>query len=171
MALKRTGIEDVLATLGLERSKTPRRRISPRDLRRVLRLLPTRHRCLIRLLYYRGASQTELAGALGISRPALRRMLRQAVSRATDPRTIAILGCWRRLTPYERRLAYLHRILGVSLARIAALGLVAIPAGRSESEWARARYLRHTMRTIQRRADRHARRVGVQAPPSPSSAG
>ncbi len=85
--------------------------------------------------------------------------------------TLAILGCWRRLTPYERRLAYLHRILGMSLARIAALDLVAVPAGRSDSEWARVRYLRHTMRTIERRADRHARRQGDQAPPSPSSAG
>jgi hypothetical protein len=85
--------------------------------------------------------------------------------------TIAIVGCWRRLTPYQRRLAYLHRILGMSLARIAALGFVPIPAGRSESQWARVRYLRGTMRTIERRADRHARRMGAQAPPPPSSAG
>ena len=136
--------------------------LTGRDLRRAIRLLPLRQRSILRILYLRGASQGELAGALGISRQALRRMLRQALRRATDPTSLALVACWRRLTPYERRLACLNRFLGLALPKIARLNLVAVPADRGRTPWGRRRYLEHTMRTIVRKALRHARRAARQ---------
>jgi len=126
---------------------------------REIRFLPLRERSLLRLLYYRGATQGELAGALGISRGAVRRMLRRAILRATDPQNLAILQSWHRLTDDERRLARLHRFMGISLNKIARQRLIAIPSqnGRSD-DLASFGQLRGMMRAIQRKAQRHDRR-------------
>ncbi|MBE3070288.1 MAG: hypothetical protein IMZ66_08635 [Planctomycetes bacterium] len=164
-----------IAEKRLWRGKPLAEGLTGRDLRRAIRLLPLRQRSILRILYLRGASQGELAGALGISRQALRRMLRQALRRATDPTNLALVACWRRLTPYERRLAYLNRFLGLALPKIARLSLVAMPADRGRTPWGRRRYLEHTMRTIVRKALRHARRAAGQdsagAAPAGSSPG
>jgi DNA-binding CsgD family transcriptional regulator len=101
----------------------------PQAMRRAdLRLLPPKQRAVLRLLYLRGASQAELAAALGISRGALRRLVRRAISRATDPDNLAALRSWRRLTADEQRLVHLHGFFGISLREIARKGLVGGPA-------------------------------------------
>jgi DNA-directed RNA polymerase specialized sigma24 family protein len=126
--------------------------LGDRAIWRVLQTLPLRDRCLLRLLYRRGATQSELAGALGISRYALRRILRRVVARARDPLQNAIVTQWDRLTPWEQRLAYLHRILGLSLREIARHGLVESPTrdGRSGGA-ACVNTLRARMRRIEAR--------------------
>jgi len=102
----------------------------------------------LRLLYHRGASQGELAGAMGISRMDLRRIVRRAMARATDPMQIALLAAWRRLTPEEQRLAYLHRFLGLSLREIARHALVEGPQGDGPAS---PTTLRRMMRRIMRK--------------------
>ena len=126
------------------------------------RFLPLKERSLLRLLYCRGATQGELAGALGVSRGAVRRMLRRALLRATDPENLAILRCWRWLADEERRLARLHRFLGISLSEIARNRLIA-PAGFNGSPPDPASFgqLRGMMRNIQRKARRHDRRTST----------
>jgi len=127
--------------------------------RAAMESLSVRERNLLRLVYRRGASHGEVAGVLGVSRRAVRRMVRQALARATDPMHLALLRSWRRLTPSEQRLAYLHRILGLSLREIARLGLVDGPAedGRSEGP-ACLNTLRAWMRRIERGLWRAERR-------------
>jgi len=132
--------------------KQPADHLGDRAIWRVLQALPLRERCLLRLLYRRGATQSEVAGALGISRYALRRILRRVVARARDPLQNAIVTQWDRLTPGEQRLAYLHRILGLSLREIARHGLVESPVrdGRSDGA-ACVNTLRARMRRIEAR--------------------
>jgi hypothetical protein len=64
---------------------------------------------------------------MGISRQDLRGIVRRAMARATDPMQVALLAAWRRLTPDQRRLAYLHRFLGLSLREIARHELIEGP--------------------------------------------
>jgi len=116
--------DDFLNLLGLADTKMPGPHLIPRDIRRAWHLLPQRDRLVLALLHRRGASLRELAGLLGVSRATVSRMARRAVRRATDPENLAILASWRLLKPEEQRLAYLHRFLGMSLRRIAQLGLV-----------------------------------------------
>ena len=119
-----------------------------RVIERAFRALPLRERSVLRLLYHRGASQGELAGAMGISRMDLRRIVRRAMARATDPMQIALLAAWRRLSPEEQRLAYLHRFLGLSLREIARHALVEGPRGDGPAS---PTTLRRMMRRIMRK--------------------
>lgn len=91
---------------------------------RAFRMLPLRERSLLKLVYERGATHAELAGALGMSKGSLRRTLSHAIERATDPLHIQIVACWNQLLPREQRLVYLHRVLGIPLRQIARDGLV-----------------------------------------------
>ncbi len=131
MPPRRRTTADFVNLLGLLDGKTRRHRLIRRDLGRAWRLLPQRDRSLLTLLRRRGASLREVAGLLGVSSITVRRMAGRAVRRATDPENLAILASWQRLRPEERRLVYLHRFLGMSLRRIARLGLVATSASGS----------------------------------------
>lgn len=128
----------------------------------------------MRLLYHRGASQREVAGALGISRAALRRRVRRAKDKAADPVLVGLALVWRRLSPAERRLAYLHHVLDVSLAEIARRGLgdpAAIGNGSAKPGKMR---LRSRLRRIERKAKLAAgerRNHEVRNAQGPSSAG
>lgn len=126
---------------------------------RDLYLLPPRERSLLRLAYYRGATRGELAGALGVSRSTLDRMLRRAHRRATDPENLALARCWRRLTDQEQRLVRLNRFWGMPLRQIARDGLIAMAAadGRPGAP-ATLGELRGMMRATQRKARRNERR-------------
>lgn len=153
---------ELLDLLGLPASKPGAPSFLRRHLRAALRLLPRRERYLLRLLHVRGATQAELAGALGIDRNALRRILRRAQRRATDPLNLAILGVWHRLTPAEQRLAYLHRFLGMSLRRIAALGLVPASGGVDRPPRpAGFKGLRGILRRVRRKIRRWGRAPGA----------
>jgi len=125
---------------------------------RGLNLLTLKDRSLLKLLYYRGATQGELAGALGISRCTLRRMLRTARARATNPQNLAILLCWRRLTDEERHLVRLNCFMGVSLRRVAHDRLITMPAEPPACGGlygaATFSQLRRMMRAVQRKARR-----------------
>ena len=138
----------------LEPSEQQGSRLLRQALEGVVRTLPLRERSLLRLLYLRGASQRELAGALGISRAALRRLLRRAVERATDPMQLALVRSWRRLAPQERRLAYLHRVLGLSLREIARRGLADGSDAGTARDRSSASTLRRRMRQIERTVQR-----------------
>ena len=102
-------------------------------------------------------------------------MARRAVRRATDPENLAILASWRLLKPEEQHLAYLHRFLGMSLRRIAQLGLVgSAPSQETGGAGATAKTLRAMLRRIRRKAGRwgQAKRLQERAdvsPPSPDS--
>ena len=125
--------------------------------------MPLRERSLLRLLYYRGASHRELAGALGISRPALRRMLNRILARATDPLLAATVSAWDRLAPAERRLAYLHRVLGLALRDIARQGLVpGREIGGRPAGAARLTTMRRQMRAIDRKVTREGAHLLVR---------
>ena len=126
---------------------------------RDLCLLPPRERNLLRLAYYRGATRGELAGALGVSRSTLDRMLRRARRRITDPENLAFVRCWRRLTDQEQRLVRLNRFWGMPFRQIARDGLIAMAThdGRPGAP-ASHRELRSMMRTTQRKARRNERR-------------
>jgi len=82
-------------------------------------------------------------------------MLRRLLSVASDPRRLALVNAWRRLSPEEQRLAYLHLILEMPLSEISRMGLmrrmgaddVLAPA---VSRGLLARQLRQIMRKVQR---------------------
>lgn len=117
--------------------------------------LPLRDRCILRLFLNKGASHSELAGILGTSRRRVGDMLRRLLSVASDPRRLALVNAWRRLSPEEQRLAYLHLILEMPLSEISRMGLmrrmgaddVLAPA---VSRGLLARQLRQIMRKVQR---------------------
>jgi len=123
--------------------------------------LPVQERSLLALVYRRGATQREIAGALGISRTALRVMLRRAERKARDPTQAALVRTWCRLTARERRLAYLHLVLGLSLGEIARRRLAAGSGdGRKtsgESKNTLARRVREILRKIGRAEARRSR--------------
>ena len=102
----------------------PKKQGTDYAVRRAFRALPLRQRCLLRLIYHRGASLAELAGALGMSRSSLKWTLNQALGQAADPLHRGMVDCWDRLTGREQRLLYLHRILGLSLRKIVREGLM-----------------------------------------------
>jgi DNA-binding transcriptional regulator LsrR (DeoR family) len=114
------------------------------------------------LLHHRGATQSEVAGALGISRAALRRIIQRAVALARDPLQIGIVAIWDRLSPEDQRLAYLHRILGLSLREIARHGLVESPVRDGRSGGAACV---NTLRSRMRRIEARVRATSV--PPQP----
>ena len=122
---------------------------------RSFQMLPLRERSLLKLVYQRGATHAELAGALGMSRGSLRRTLSQAVERATNPLHLEILACWTQLTPREQRLVYLHRVLGISLREIIREGLVRNehPDGRTAAVPCMTT-LRKEMRNLERKVRR-----------------
>jgi hypothetical protein len=117
--------------------------------------LPLRDRCILRLFLNKGASHSELAGILGTSRRRVGDILRRLLSVASDPRRLALVNAWRRLSPEEQRLAYLHLILEMPLNEISRMGLmrrmgadgVLAPA---VSRGALAQQLRQIMRKVQR---------------------
>jgi DNA-binding CsgD family transcriptional regulator len=136
--------------------------------------LPVRERSLLRLVHLRGATQRELAGALGISRTALRVMLRRAERKARDPTQAALVRTWRRLTAWEQRLAYLQMVLGLSLREIARRRLAVGPAGGRGMSGESETTLRRRAREIQRKIRRaEARRAGGdrEADHAPSGTG
>ena len=137
-------------------------RLLGRSIWRTFRALPLRDRSILRLLYYRGASQGELAGALGISRESLRRTVHRILARASDPMTLALIAAWTDLDPAEQRLAYLHRILGVSLREIVRYGLVPGPEGDGRSNGTACM---NTLRKKLRAIDRKIRRRLATQPP------
>ncbi|HUU91245.1 MAG TPA: sigma factor-like helix-turn-helix DNA-binding protein [Phycisphaerae bacterium] len=172
MAPRKRATDDSQKLFGLANSKTRGREIRPRYLRKAWWLLPQRERVVLALLHRRGASLRELAGLLGVSRATVRRMARRAVRRATDPQNLAILASWRVLKPEEQRLAYLHRFLGMSLRRIAQLGLVG--ASPSTGGGATPKTLRAMLRRIRRKARRWGEAKRLQegadvSPPPPDS--
>lgn len=91
---------------------------------RILRALPLRERSLLSLIYRRGASPGEIAGLLGVRPRAVRTMQQQALRRATDPLLAAVLAIWRSLSAEDRRLAYLHHMVGLPVREIARSGLL-----------------------------------------------
>jgi DNA-directed RNA polymerase specialized sigma24 family protein len=117
--------------------------------------LPLRDRCILRLFLNKGASHSELAGILGTSRRRVGDILRRLLSVASDPRRLSLVNAWRRLSPEEQRLAYLHLILEMPLSEISRMGLMrrkeadgtAVPA---ISRGLLARQLRQIMRKVQR---------------------
>jgi DNA-directed RNA polymerase specialized sigma24 family protein len=122
--------------------------------RRTFRTLPHRERCIINLIYNRGATVAEVAGLLGISRTGLTRILTRGISRVTNPFYQALANNWDRLTPRHRRLLYLHRVLDISLATIARDGLMtpvdgAGPTAPPDTLWTLRRELREAMRQIE----------------------
>lgn len=157
MTPRRRAKDDVLSLLGLSRNKPPLPSITRREIRKAWRMLPPKDRALLALLYGRGASVRELAGLLGLAPVTVRRMARRAVRRATDPQHLAILAAWQRLRPEERQLACLHCFLGVSVERIAALGLVRV--GSATGRTAGPAHVK-ALRTMLRRIRRKARRWG-----------
>ncbi|MBL7140527.1 MAG: sigma-70 family RNA polymerase sigma factor [Planctomycetes bacterium] len=161
-----------MCLLGLSESKLRCLGLLPRDLRRLLRLLPPRERYLLRLFYVRGASQRELAGLLGVDPRTVRRTLARARERALDPLNLAIVAAWRTLDADERRLACLHRLMGLPLGRIARMGLVPASArGGPPGKAADVADLRALFRRIRRKARRAERRRARQASREPSPAG
>jgi len=120
-----------------------------RVIRRAFRALPLRERCVLRLVYDLGASQRQLAGAMGVSHRDVRRMVHRARARATDPVQAALVAAWRRLTPQQRRLAYLHRFLNLSLRQIARHGMARNCRGEVITTLST---LRREMRRIMRKA-------------------
>jgi len=140
-----------------------------RELRLAMRLLSLKERSLLRLLYYRGASFSELAGVLGVSNTVLRRILRRAIERASNPENLALLRCWRRLTDDERRLVHLHRVLGMSINDIARQNLVPVRvAGGEPTVGTRAAYLRLMVRSIRRKIRRSKRGLETAAWAAPA---
>lgn len=124
-----------------------------RGLERLLEGLTLRERSVLRLFHLRGASQRELAGALGMSRAGIRRLLRRAERRAASGNQAALFREWGHLTDEEQRLAYLHRVLGLSLREIARRGLVVMEC-RGDVRPPSASTLRRRMRAIERKVVR-----------------
>ena len=137
---------------------------------RTFRLLPLKDRCLLRLALNRGATTAELAGLLGTNWISVRRRLERLVKWLGHPAQQQMLAAWPRLDQGQRRLLYLHRVLGLPLREIARQGLMKgqddkRPAAASASS------LRRMTRHIDRRihalapADPLHARAG---PPSPA---
>jgi len=169
----RRATDDSLNLLGLADAKTRGPHLIARDIRRAWHLLPQKDRLVLALLHRRGARVRGRAGLLGVRRATGRRVARRAVGRATDPENLAIVASWRLLKPEEQHLAYLHRFLGMSLRRIAQLGLVGASASTGGAG-ATAKTLRAMLRRIRRKARRwgQAKRLQERAdvsPPSPDS--
>ena len=136
--------------------------------------LPVQERSLLALVYRRGATQREIAGALGISRTALRVMLRRAERKARDPTQAALVRTWRRLTARERRLAYLHLVLGLSLGEISRRRLAPGSGDGRKTSGESKNTLGRRVRQIERKIRRaEARRGGCEERPAqgPSGAG
>jgi hypothetical protein len=79
------------------------------------------------LFLNRGATYGELAGVLGMTRREAGRVLRRLLLAAADPKRLALVSIWPRLTPDEQRLAYLNLILEIPLQEISHLGLIETP--------------------------------------------
>jgi DNA-binding CsgD family transcriptional regulator len=125
-----------------------------------IRTLPARERALLRLYIDRAASTREMAAALGISRSTVRRWIRRARDRATDPVRMALLKHWQKLSPQDLRLAFYHLVRGLSLRRIARDGLVGEPGVRHRG--ASAASLSRRMRRIRRKIERAEARAGTR---------
>ena len=156
MATRKLYNEDILALLGLANSKLWRIGYNLRDLRRLFHLMLPRERNLLKLVHLRGVSQRELAGLLGVCPRTVRRALRKARSRLLDPVNLALIARWKRLEPAEQRLFHLHHLHGVSLPRLARLGLVPAPAGKGRPGGTATL---SDLRTLDRRLTRRARRA------------
>jgi len=132
--------------------------------------LPFKERCLLRLLYHRGAFWWEVAGALGMSIHSLRRRIRQTLKRAENPRYAAMLKAWPYLEAEERRLLYLYRMLGLSLREIARQGLAEGTGQVGLHEPGHTvSALRRRLTRVERKAVRLARQIH-RRPPQPQGA-
>jgi hypothetical protein len=119
------------------------------------------------LFLNRGATYGELAGVLGMTRREAGRVLRRLLLAAADPKRLALVSVWPRLTPDEQRLAYLNLILEISLQEISHLGLIETPQadGRriAVSRSTLNRRLRQIARKVQRAAIRRKARGAATA--------
>jgi len=159
MTTRRLHNEDILGLLGLTSGELARLGGRPRDLRRLFRLLSPRDRSLLRLVRGAGVSRRDLAGLLGVCPRTVRRRLQRTRARLLDPLNLALAARWKRLDPAAQRLLHLHRLHGMSLTRLARLGLVPAPAGRRRPGGvATVGDLRALMRRLERRARRAAHR-------------
>jgi hypothetical protein len=78
-----------------------------------------------------------------------------------------MIAAWPHLHQNERRLLYLHRVLGFSIREIDRQGLM-IPRERGhEAPRASASSLRRMLRRIDRSIRRRAAQAGDQPPPAP----
>lgn len=137
-----------------------------------LRLLPLRDRSLLMLAYGRGAKVSEIAGLLGLPKKQVRRLVRSARRRASDRGLVALASVWRRLEPHERRLVYLHRVLGMPLRAIARMRLVDVPSERGQAERAGSRLvLRRVIARIEGKARKLVASRSDDGPSAGQSAG
>ena len=120
----------------------------------VAQALPRRDRCILRIVEERGVPVSELAGALGMSRGALQRRVRRARKLARDPDLLVVLQAWRHLDAADRRLVYLHRVLGLSLREIARRGLAGGSGQNGRAPGRTLSALRRRLGQIERRAKR-----------------
>jgi AraC-like DNA-binding protein len=118
--------------------------------RRIFRALPFKERCILNLVYHRGATVAEIASLLGMSRSGLTRILLQALGRTSDPSYQNMVDGWDRLTLRQRRLLYLNQILGVSLRQIVRDGLMNCKGSAlsPDTEYTLRREVREAMRGI-----------------------
>jgi hypothetical protein len=117
--------------------------------RRTFRALPFKERCMLNLVYQRGATVAEVAGLLGMSRSGLTRILLQSLGRTSDPFFRNMVDGWDRLTLRDRRLLYLNQILGLSLRQIAREGLMNSQRSASpDTEYTLRREMREAVRRV-----------------------
>ncbi len=136
------------------------RQIAPHaTMKAALRTLTPRERALLELYHVRGASYRQLAAACGVTRDAVRQIVRRARRRATDPRLVATVRNWTALSGEERRLARLHILGRVSLREIARRELYA-EDGRALSATALRRRIHRIERKVARAEARRKRRKG-----------
>jgi hypothetical protein len=127
-------------------------------------MLPPKERSLLRLIYHRGATHQELAHALGLSTKTLTRTLGRILRRATSPLQLEMVACWDHLDPWEQRLIYLHRVLGMPLRRIAREGL--LPPARTDRRAGPTPSL-SGLRVRMRAIERKVRRIQSRRSPLP----
>jgi AcrR family transcriptional regulator len=136
-------------------------------LARLMKTLPRQEWGLLSLVHRRGATSRELAAALGISRGTLRNRVSAAMRRARSPVLASLARQWGRLRPAERRLAYLHLVLGLSLREITRRGLMPVSGGdgRPASASALGRRLRRIERRFAATQSSGGRLSSSEAPP------
>jgi hypothetical protein len=118
------------------------------------------------LFLNRGATYGELAGVLGTTRKEAGRVVRRLISAAADPKRLALVSVWPRLTPDEQRLAYLHLILEIPLREISHLGLMETPQPNGRRLAASRSTLNRRLRQIDWKVRRAALRRKARGAPT-----
>lgn len=127
-------------------------------------LLPPRERGILTVLARGSISRRELATILGVTPQVLRQIIRAAERRSAHPLCRSLALCWRGLCPADRRLAYLHHVLDMTVEQIVAYDLDAAhdqSADRMTRRW--------NVRTALRRVQRRAKRAEAQAQMPPAA--